>query len=89
VGLGSQARRRRWREGEGKEKSRRQDRAEAERKTDRVSGSGENMAGGWKRARWKETRRKEGRRQWLPQHRAAAPWWLSHGYFGGVNFLPI
>lgn len=34
-------------------------------------------------------KKKKGRRQWLPQHRAAAPWWLSHGYFGGVNFLPI
>lgn len=42
------------REGEGREKSRRQDRAEAERKTDRVAGSEENMAGGWKRATWKE-----------------------------------
>lgn len=31
----------------------------------------------------------KGRRQWLSQHQAAALWWLSHSYFGGVNFLPI
>lgn len=46
------------------------------------------------RGRWVEEGRMERdtekrRRQWLPQHWAAAPWWLSHGYFGGVNFLPI
>lgn len=29
------------------------------------------------------------RRQWLPQNQPAALWWLSHSYFGGVNFLPI